>query len=197
MIKKLLFVVLFGAVTSGVTAQEEKVRFGAKAGLNVSNLTGDVEDEDSRIAFHLGAVVEIPIAEKFAFQPELLYSAQGSQSEDFGVDFKTNLSYINLPLMFKYYVASGLSIEAGPQVGFLVSAKGKAEGNGIDEEEDIDEFLNGVDLGANFGLGYQLDMGLFFQGRYNLGLSNINDEDDADDFKIKNSVLQFSVGYKF
>jgi len=196
MIKKLILAVLFGAMTFNATAQEEKIRFGAKAGLNVSNLVGD-PDENFKIAYHIGAVLEIPISDKFAFQPELLYSAQGSQTEDLGFDVKTNLSYINLPLMFKYYVASGLSIEAGPQVGFLVSAKGKIEANDFDEEVDIDEFFTGIDLGANFGIGYQLDMGLFFQGRYNLGLSNINDEDFADEFKIKNSVIQFSVGYKF
>jgi hypothetical protein len=40
-------------------------------------------------------------------------------------------------------------------------------------------------------------MGLFFGARYNFGLSNVNDADDSDDYKIHNNVLQVSVGYSF
>ncbi len=95
--------------------------------------------------------------------------------------------------MAKYYVADGFSIEAGPQVGFLMSAKVKAEG----EEEDIKDSVKGIDFGANLGIGYKLESGLNFGARYNLGLSNLNDGEDSDDFKWNNSVIQVSVGYFF
>jgi hypothetical protein len=32
---------------------------------------------------------------------------------------------------------------------------------------------------------------------YNLGLSNIIDEEDSGDEKVQNSVFSFSVGYRF
>jgi hypothetical protein len=95
--------------------------------------------------------------------------------------------------MAKYYVAEGFSIEAGPQVGFLMSAKAKAEG----EEEDLKDFVKGIDFGFNLGLGYKMESGLNFAARYNLGLSNINDGEGSDDFKNQNSVMQVSVGYMF
>ncbi len=206
--KLLVFAVLasFGLVA---TAQEENIRFGAKAGVNFASLGGDIEDVDGKTGFHVGAVVEIPLSDKFAFAPELLFSTQGAKSEDsfdfggftFTEEETTKLNYLNIPLMAKYYVAQGLSLQAGPQIGLLLSADSELEvsggGESESEEVDIKDELKGVDFGLNFGAGYQLDMGLFFDARYNLGLSNINDEGEGEDFKIKNNVIQISVGYKF
>lgn len=63
------------------TVNEQEVTFGAKAGVNFANVTGDVENADSKIGFHVGRIVEIAISEKFSIQPELLYSAKGYKSE--------------------------------------------------------------------------------------------------------------------
>ncbi|MEW7292016.1 porin family protein [Aquimarina sp. 2304DJ70-9] len=205
--KKLLVFAVLASFSSLVTAQEEKIRFGAKAGVNFANIAGDgTNGVDGRTSFHVGAVVEIPIAEKFAFQPELVYSSQGfgfntiTFIDVLGVvtiESTTKLDYINVPLMAKYYVAQGFSLQAGPQVGFLVSAKAESDTAGLTTEIDIDEFIKGIDFGLNFGAGYQLDMGLFFDARYNLGLSNINDGSGFDNSKNQNAVIQLSVGYKF
>ncbi|MCB4797553.1 porin family protein [Neotamlana laminarinivorans] len=188
-----------------ITAQEEAIRFGAKAGLNIASLGGDIEDYDSKLGFNIGAVAEIPVGEKFAIQPELLFSTQGAKLEESGTDYsyedKLKLNYLNIPVMAKFYVAEGFSIQAGPQIGFLVKAESEYEevynGETFSGDEDIKDYLKSVDFGLNFGLGYQLSSGIFIDGRYNLGLSNINDQDDADEFEITNGVIQFSVGYKF
>ncbi|MFD2562171.1 porin family protein [Aquimarina rubra] len=203
MVKKLLVVLFLGLITV-MNAQEESIRFGAKAGLNLANITGDgTENLDMRTSFHIGALVEIPLSDKFALQPELMYSAQGAKFEfsDFGLTDESTikLDYLNIPVMAKFYVVEGLSIQAGPQLGILLSAKEEGE-DSIDGEyeEDIKDFVSSIDLGLNFGLGYQLEAGIFFEGRYNLGLTNINDDDEAvDDSSVRNSVIQFSVGYKF
>ncbi|WP_299222001.1 porin family protein [uncultured Aquimarina sp.] len=203
MVKKLLLVLFLGVVTV-TNAQEESIRFGAKAGLNLANITGDQTDElSTRTSFHIGALVEIPLSDKFALQPELMYSAQGAKFEfsEFGFtdESTVKLDYLNIPVMAKFYVVEGLSIQAGPQLGILLSAKDEGE-DSIDGEyeEDIKDFVSSIDLGLNFGLGYQLEAGIFFEGRYNLGLTNIDDDDEAvNDSSIRNSVIQFSVGYKF
>lgn len=44
--------------------------------------------------------------------------------------------------MAKFYVADGFSLELGPQVGFLMSAKVEGEG----ESEDIKDFVKGIDF---------------------------------------------------
>jgi Outer membrane protein beta-barrel domain len=195
--KVLLF---FVTAMFGIAIINAQIAFGAKAGVNFSDITGEnVDSFDGRTSFHFGAVAEIEISEKFSFQPELLFSSQGSDySEDFeGDDFDgtVKVNYLNVPLMAKYYVTEGLSIEAGPQIGFLLSATDEYD----DEEDDIDEFLKSTDFGLNLGLGYKLDSGLFFNARYNLGLSDNLDADgfETDGAEYKNSVIQISVGYFF
>lgn len=194
--KTLLIIALALGIVVTTPAQEDGIRFGAKAGINLASVSGDdTDDLDGRTSLHIGALVEIPINDKFAFQPELLYSAQGSTADVAGTDVTTAIDYINIPLMGKYYVAEGFSIQAGPQIGFLASANAKADGG---DDVDIKDQVKGIDFGVNFGLGYQLDMGLFFDGRYNLGLTDIADERaDGDDGSNQNAVIQFSVGYKF
>lgn len=202
--KTLLIIALALGTVVSTQAQEDEIRFGAKAGLNLATITGDGTDElSTRTSFHVGALVEIPISDKFAFQPELLFSNQGAKFEFNGATFTDEstikLSYLNLPLMAKFYVAEGFSIQAGPQIGLLLSAKDEGE-DSIDGEyeDDIKDELKGIDFGLNFGLGYQLDMGLFFDARYNLGLTDIADERaNDDDWSNQNGVFQISVGYKF
>ncbi|WP_203295867.1 porin family protein [Luteirhabdus pelagi] len=200
-------VAVFGLTT--MTAQE--VRLGAKAGVNFASIGGDGTDGvDGRTSFHVGGLVEIPISEKFSVQPELLYSSQGAKSEyteDFGfgvtadVEEKLKLDYINIPILAKFYVAEGFSLQAGPQIGFLVSANAEieysAEGESDSEDADVSDFYSGLDLGVGAGAGYRLNNGVFFQARYVLGLSNINDFEGSDDFKNQNNVIQVSVGYSF
>lgn len=191
---KKLFLLAAIAVFGFTNVNAQEISFGAKAGLNLASITGDdTDDLDGRTAFHFGVVAEIGISDKFSVQPELLYSGQGATESFEGIDLDINFDYINLPVMAKFYVAEGFSLELGPQVGFLMSAKAKAEG----EEEDLKDFVKGTDFGANFGVGYKLESGLNFAARYNLGLSNLNDSEDSDDFKWNNSNIQISVGYFF
>lgn len=192
--KKLLFftaIVLFGFTY--VSAQD--INFGAKAGVNFTTITGDDLDSfSSRTAFHLGFVAEIGITETFSFQPELLYSAQGSDYSEDSFEGSLKVDYLNLPLMAKFYVAEGFSLEAGPQVGFLLSAKDVYD----DEEDDWSDITKGIDFGLNFGVGYKLESGLNFGARYNLGLSDMNDDPDSQaDSAFKNSVVQAYVGFFF
>src|SRR5690606_25716845 len=143
----------------------------------------------SRTGLHIGALAEFKLTEQFAIQPELLYSMQGAKEEDFGEEYDTNLDYLNIPIMAKYYITENLTVEAGPQIGFLMSAES--------DGEDIKDGMNSMDFGINGGVGYQLPMGLFFQARYYAGLSNTYDGEGSDDFKMPNNVFQLSVGYKF
>lgn len=194
-------------------ASAQEVKFGVKGGANFSTLTGDIENVKSIVGFQVGGFAEIKISEKFAIQPELLYSAQGTQSdesdEDGSFERKLSLGYLNIPVMAKFYVAEKFSLEAGPQIGFLLSAKEKAEGSiggeNISVEADVKDGHKSIDFGVNFGAGYDFTENLSVGIRYNLGLSNIYETGDdsgeeieiESDAKVKNSVFSLSVGYKF
>lgn len=205
-------IVLFGF--TNVNAQD--INFGAKAGVNFASISGDdTDDLDGRTSFHVGIVAEIVISDKFSVQPELLYSSQGATSEDsyteVGINIKeegtVKLDYINLPIMAKFYVGEGFSLEAGPQIGFLMNSefemKFTASGAGVSESlsetEDLKDHLKGIDFGLNFGVGYKMENGLNFGARYNLGLSDANDDPEFfdTDSSFKNSVIQAYVGFFF
>ncbi|MBN4057948.1 PorT family protein [Olleya sp. AH-315-K02] len=190
--KKLLLIIAVFALVFNANAQETK--FGVKAGVNFATIAGDeTNDVKSKTAFHVGAVVEIPISDSFSVQPELIYSSQGAKGDDNNSDVELKLDYINLPIMAKFYVSEGFSLEAGPQVGFLMSSKIEESG----ESEDLKNETSGIDFGLNLGLGFKTETGLNFGARYNLGLSNIWDFEGSDNFKNQNSALQIFIGFTF
>lgn len=182
--KKILLLAVL-TVLGFTNANAQKIKLGVKGGLNFATVSGDsTKGIDGVTSFNFGVLSEIPISEKFSFQPELMYSGQGYSFNDNTIA----LSYMNIPLMGKYYVVKGLSVEAGPQIGFLFSAK--------NEKTDVKDSFKKVDFGVNFGLGYKLNNGLNFGARYNLGLTDINNVDNFNS-KNKNAVLQLSIGYFF
>jgi len=192
--KKLFFLTLALCTVLAVNAQkskrEEGIKLGIKGGLNVANLMGDAEDVAIRTSINIGMVAEIIVNDKFSIQPELLYSGQGA-SNTFDGGGRTKLDYVLIPVLAKFPIASGLSVEAGPQLGFLVSAKYKDN----ESNETVKDLYKTMDFGLDAGLEYELNSGVFFQGRYNLGLTDINKTDDNR--RISNGVIQLSIGILF
>ena len=191
--KKIILTMAAVFAVSFANAQDSKggssdMKFGVKAGLNNSNYTGDA-DTDAATSFYIGGLVDFTVSEKFHVQPELLYSRQGSEADT----LKIKVDYISIPLMVKYYLSEKFSVEAGPQMSFLVNNKveyDKAEWNNsifADRETNASSF----DFGLNIGFGYNITSNLFAQVRYNYGITTVAENPD-----IKNSVFQFSLGYK-
>jgi hypothetical protein len=222
MSKKIILVfVTILSINQFINAQDEindnlnatDIKFGAKVGLNLATITGDLEGIKGRTSFHLGGMAEIRINEDFVVQPELLYSAQGGKYDEFTLA----LDYLYLPVMGKYFVSDEFSLEAGPQFGYLLSAKlkdnsssGDSGGGGTVDTvgrpskntsakratEDVKEDIKSFDFGLNIGASYILENGINLGLRYYLGLANGNNI-EGNDGNFKNSVFQLSVGYFF
>ncbi len=191
--RKILLFAVF-TVFSLSAAQSQELRFGAKAGVNVAFLGGDlgIAELSSRTSFHIGGLVEIPLSEKFSIQPELLYSSEGyDQWILFFSTTEVELDYLRVPILAKYYIINGLSVEAGPNLGLLIAANR--------DGEDAKDHFKGFDAQLAMGAAYRLDFGLFFSLRYNLGLVNILDQTDSngDNLKAQSNVFQISAGYSF
>lgn len=219
--KKLLMTA--AAVFAFGFANAQEVKFGAKAGLNLStvSISGDGSEGQSPksiIGFHVGGFAEFKVSDKFSVQPELLFSTQGVKGEVssstafYSMNTKStqNLNYINIPVMAKYYVIEGLHIEAGPQVGFLLSVKAETDTTvttsfpgfpstttTTSESTTDKSTANTIDFGLNLGAGYDITENISAGLRYNLGLTNISKIENQGNYSVKNRVLSLSVAYKF
>jgi hypothetical protein len=231
-------IILTSFMLCSVFGFSQEIKFGAKVGLNLSNLRGDyptgIDEHNSKIGFHIGGFAEYEINDKFTLQPELLFSTQGNTYgyKDYygggsyydGADYNLKLNYLNLPVILKYKIIEKLSIDFGPQIGYLMSAKTK-----IDVTEDsrdpsqnysveIDMLNDGtynfggttvqgkasanrLDFSLNLGASYDITEKIFLQGRYNFGLSTVDKNStngtSTNSWNMKNSVFQLSAGYRF
>ena len=209
--KKIFFAALMLLMASGAFAQ---IRVGVKAGGNLSTITkfcnsGNKDWLDKakmKFGFHAGAFLDFVFNERLSLQPELLYSAQGT---DFTAHYSgelhsgcISLGYINVPVLLKINIAEGLSAEIGPQIGFLVSAMDKQFNEGVETyscDMKKEKVCKDIDVTAVAGLSYTFADNFVVSARYGLGLTKIWTKDDYDPSwnECKNSVIQLSIGYKF
>jgi hypothetical protein len=179
---KKLKIVLILLVMMFQTLHSQSLKFGVKAGLNYANTTGSEIKTEAITNYHAGVVAEISVVKNFAIQPELIYSTQGATYKTVDQDIMNELGYITIPVMLKINLSDNLSLELGPQAGFLLSEKNKFDAKKADT----------FDFTANAGLGLKITNSLFAQARYGLGLTEIK-----PDSKINNSVFQLSLGFLF
>lgn len=131
---------------------------------------------------------------------------------------RLNISTINLPITLKYNITDEFAVMAGPYINYRIGTKIKFNGNledmvkdiedissdefddGLDEISDVvDEYLQDLDYGIICGAEYQFANGLFIDGRYSLGLSNMLDIPKIGDIEItaKTQSFKIGLGYRF
>lgn len=185
----------FVVVAAFSTASFAQISGGVRAGLNLSNQKFKAGDEsesgDMKAGLQLGAYLVANISDNLAIQPELVYSSLGSQEDVDGETVKLAAHYISIPVLVRYNVNEMFNVHVGPQLGFLASAKAKADAGDV----DVKDSYKGMDFGLALGVG--LDFGKLNAGlRYYAGLANIAEEEDGEDYTAKNSAIQIVVGYK-
>ena len=94
--------------------QAQLLKLGVKAGLNYANFSGTDIQTDAITSYHAGLIAEIKLLEKFAIQPELLYTTQGATYKTVLGDIENELGYIAIPVLAKIYLSkSKIFIYAG------------------------------------------------------------------------------------
>jgi len=185
--KKLALVILAGISFATANAQ---FQFGAKGGLNFATITGsDAGNASTRVNVNLGVYARLPIAEKISLQPELVYSNQGASVNGGSIAY----NYLNIPVLLRFYAGSGFSIYTGPQVGFLLGAHYKTNGNSL----NLKNLYNSGDFAWAVGMAYKIPATkLGIDARYNFGIANIEDrEKTGHTGSIRNDVFQLGVTY--
>lgn len=170
----------------GTTAFSQSIDLGIKAGMNFANIT-DASGLSNKTGFQAGIFGGIKFTDKVGIQADMLYSQQGAEFD--GGEF--DLSYINVPIVLKYYLIQGLNLQAGPQFGFVVDDKITFDVFGdVRRKAKAEDF----DLSGVVGAGYDFPMGIRFDARYNFGLTDVS---KVEGVKGKNSVVSLALGYSF
>ena len=192
----IILVTVFAVALSGVS-QAASPKFGVKGLVGISNLTGDIEGVKSMVGFGGGVLAQVPVGQgQFMVQPEAMVVMKGAKEDVSSNAEKLKLTYIEIPVLLKYAPPMESSLKpsffAGPALGILMSAKAA----GV----DIKDFVKSTDFGIVFGAGIDLMAGsntVCIDARYNLGVSNVNDDVDASSVKIKNAMGSVNVSFLF
>ena len=130
---------------------------------------------------------------KWSIQPEVLFNQVSTDTSDkfselYNINAdkvsKIKLNYLSIPILLNYNLSKGISLQAGPQFGILMSQSKGLLQNGKDAFKTGDFSMLG---------GLQLKFSsIRLYGRYAIGLSNLNDIDNRD--KWKNQSIQLGIG---
>ncbi len=193
-------------------AQEKPLTFGVKAGMNISNFSGD-GDSDSKFGFNAGVTVDYALSSDLYLLSGLELTTKGAKDEVSatvsGIYAKTKFTatpmYLQLPVHVGYKLtvteATKIVFHAGPYIAYGIGGKVKTEvstnasGKDVSDEnkEDFfgDEGAKRFDFGV--GLGAGVEFGKIGVGLgYDFGLTKLYDEGNN-----KNMNAYLTVGYKF
>jgi len=194
--KKLFLVVITSVVFVSLNAQGVKI--GVKAGANINKMSGVSFSDAYNLSYQVGGFLEIDFSKKIGIQPEILFSQSQTNTVSGFNSIYTGISnavsgtavkynQLNIPILLRYNIGKLLTINAGPQYSIV-----------INQNENL--LVNGKNAfkSGDFSLvsGVQLNLGsLRVYGRYNVGLSNINDIDNKDQWKSQQ--MQLGFGFRF
>lgn len=203
------------AVAAAPSVHAQGIRIGVKGGANLSNLSGDLVNEDryeNKFGFHGGLMLNIGLVDDgfLSVQPEVLFSQKGFSyaDDEFTIggnrikyDGDVTYNYIDVPVLLKVKAGS-VYFEAGPQYSYLLKIKNdfKVTSNGnpvtqVSNTEDLDD-ANRNEIGYAAGLGYQSEGGLMLGLRYNGSFTDFGKDTYYEETRnARNSVFQASVGF--
>ena len=184
-----LFAILL--ITQAAMAQ---FHIGIKGGANITKVDGKSFKDDFRYGYHLGGFMEIRAGNKLVIQPEVLWNQYATKLDSnyknvyqdvFNGNANVKLNYLSIPILVNYkLIGSFLSLQAGPQFGILLDQNKTLLQNGGNA------FKRG-DLSMLAGVQFKV-LAFRLSARYAIGLNNIGDLPDEDDWKSKG--FQVSVG---
>ncbi len=204
-----------------------KTSIGIKGGLNLSNLYGEHVHEDLMVRPGLifGALLHVESSDKFAIQPELLFSVKGYTIKKNGITERVGFRYIEIPVLFQYLLASSgpviPQLYAGPAIGFKAGVDIKNDlkvskemidlyESYLEELEEIrSRSMKNVDLGIVLGTGLGVKSGpgkFLLDLRVTLGLFKIDKltermkysgMTEKDLAEVKNFAFSVLAGYLF
>ncbi len=197
-----IFIVMLFSLAFHQQASAQRGKSGIKGGLNLSNLyLDDVTDQNARIGFNIGVYGQLLSTEKFAIQPELLYSTKGSTAQysagSLYQEVSYNLNYLDLPVLAVFKLGKSAEIHLGGYASYLLNANISYKGDIANSADPVDkDNLKSFDYGFSGGMGANFG-DVQVGARYNFGLVKIADSSAARSLigDAKNSCAQVYIAF--
>lgn len=193
--KKLLSTLMVIACLALAIPAQAQIKFGVKAGLNVSklHLSEETFSSDNRAGFFVGPTAEftLPLL-GLGIDGSVLYNQFGVDSEE-GTSTKKSIEIpINLRWTVGFSSLVGAYVAVGPQFGFNVGDRW------FDEVCEFKKNTTSFNVGAGLKLLGHLQVG----ANYNFALKNngkihSGDIEDLATIGFKQNTWQVSVAYLF
>lgn len=202
---------VFLLLSSVLTAQHsswdtrEKFVFGAKAGINISNVwdeRGQSFEADPKAGFAGGVFVGIPIGKWIGIQPEVLISQKGFKGSGtiigYPYSFSRTTTHLAVPVLFQVKPIPYLTILAGPQFSYLMRQKDvNSFGN---YSVEIENEFNNENIRKNmlgFLFGVDVNISYFvLSGRCGWDFQSNRGDGTSETPRYKNQWVQITVGAK-
>ena len=193
--KKMMMIAVMAIFAMTASAQNTNREVGAftlqpKVGLALGSFSGDYikpvgsdAKPKTRVGFIAGVEGEYYIADWFSAALGLNYAQQGWKFND----VKCKYDYLNVPLVADFYVARGLALKTGVQLGFLMNAKW--------DDLNVKDDCNKTNFSIPIGISYEFS-NVVLDLRYNVALSKVN-KNATDNLKFRSDLVQITIGYKF
>lgn len=194
--KKLLTIVLLMMATLTTLAQNTMRECGTitvqpKIGVGFGYIsgcwdTGTDDQEKTRVGLVAGVEGEYYATRWLGIAAGVNYAMQGwvMNAEQ---SVATKLDYLNIPVTANFYVAGGLALKAGAQLGFLLYAKQQ----GIDIKDNCRKLSVAIPVGISYEFG-----NVVFDACYNFALTKVNKHKSVVN-DGRSDLIQLTLGYKF
>lgn len=200
--RKMMMSVLLIMAVAGAQAQTDGVgkwSVTPLVGINSSNMSGQdlyvdfnrLVKSKRRIGFVAGAEVEYRYMQPLSTALGVWYSGEGFRYTETEGDAHTNLDFLNFSAVENFYVADGLAVKAGLQLGYMLNVKSVVDGH----SEDIGNSYKKLNLSIPVGLSYEY-RNVVLDLRYNIGVTNLCDLSLLDE-KWRTNSLWLTAGYRF
>ncbi|MEM7103337.1 MAG: porin family protein [Bacteroidota bacterium] len=165
-------------------------QLGARVGINVSNMFGDVGNNSFLFSVNAGVVGNKSLTDKLGLAVEPHFSIEG-QKLNGGYD---RITYFNIPILVRYQVSDNFSAEGGLKMGIKVIEKTKfgTTGNTL-RRNRFKTLAPGIVIGTT----YNINENWFAQFRYNIKLKDVVRVGGGDSEGSIIMLFQFCAGYLF
>ena len=212
-LRNLSIALLFISLSGVVAAQEKpadtygrhaEARIGLIGGLNIATLVKSNDPGFSSMplyGFNAGGLLQLPIGDLIALQPEVLFSQKGYHAKGndglTAYDYRRRLNCLDIPLLLRINLGKQLGIVGGPQYSYLLSTKtvfSSASATYMQNIKNENDNIRKNTFGGVLGIDINAGDNVFLYGRYTIDFKSNNGDGTSSTPAYKNQVFQVGIG---